>query len=269
MNVVLVGCGRMGGALLRGWRAAGVSPVFVVDPSIVDPSVVEAEDVQVLPSLEAVAVLDGPKCMVLAVKPAMVEGVLRTLAPSLTSAAMTISVAAGVTLATLRQAAGEAPMVIRAMPNTPAAIGKGVIAAVSDRLLDPEASAQAERLLSAVGAMVWLEQEAMIEAVTAVSGSGPAYFYRFTEALAEAGRALGLPAEIAAHLAGLTFTGAAALMDSTGQPPGDLRAEVTSPNGVTAAALSVFDRDDALSVLVRAATLAAVRRSEAMGKGAG
>ncbi len=262
MDVVLVGCGHMGGALLRGWRAADVASI-----SVVDPNVSEAEGARVLSGLDAVASLEGPLCVVLAVKPAMVAAVLQTLAPSLTAGAMVLSVAAGVTLAQLRHAAGDAPSVIRTMPNTPAAIGRGVIAAIADRALDPARRAQAEQLLKAVGHLVWLEQEAMIDAVTAISGCGPAYFYRFTEALAEAGRALGLPAAMAEQLASLTFTGAAALLDSTGRSAGELRAQVTSPNGVTAAALAAFDRDDGLSILVGAATREAVRRSEALAQG--
>ncbi len=262
MNVVLVGCGRMGGALLRGWTVAGIGPV-----SVIDPNVSEAEGALVLGGIEAVSGLQGPLCVVLAVKPAMVAGVLRSLRSTLTSEALVMSVAAGVTLAQLRGAGGGAPALVRTMPNTPAAIGKGVIAAISDRPLDPGRRAWGERLLSAAGEVVWLEREAMIDAVTAISGSGPAYFYRFTEALAEAGRALGLPAEMAERLASLTFTGAAALMESSAKPAAELRAEVTSPNGVTAAALAAFDRNGGLGGLVQAATRAAVQRSQEMSRG--
>jgi pyrroline-5-carboxylate reductase len=170
-----------------------------------------------------------------------------------------------VSLATLRRCAGLKPAVVRTMPNTPAAIGRGAVGAVPDAPLTPAQQAFVQGLLQAAGQVFWLEDEGLIDAVTAVSGSGPAYFYRFTELLAETGRDLGLSPEMADSLAVLTFTGAAALLEATGKPPAQLRVEVTSPNGVTAAALAQFDRDDRLASLIDEAGHAAVKRNREMG----
>ena len=125
----------------------------------------------------------------------------------------------------------------------------------------------AKRLLEAAGEVFWFDREDMIDAVIGVSGSGPAYFYRFTEALAQAGEKLGLTPDVAARLAALTFTGAAAWLEASGKPPAELRTEVTSPNGTTAAALAVFDRDDRLAALVDEATQACVARAQEMSRG--
>jgi pyrroline-5-carboxylate reductase len=260
MQVVLIGCGNMGGALLRGWVAAAISPIAVFDPKLD-----RVDGAQALASVEAIEGLPGPLCIVLAVKPAMIAPTLRQIAPYLDDRALVISVAAGVSLATLRRCAGAGPAVVRTMPNTPAAIGKGAIAAVPDALLAPAQQAFAHSLLQAAGQVFWLEDEGLIDAVTAVSGSGPAYFYRFTELLARTGEELGLSAQMAASLATLTFTGAAALLEATAKPAAQLRVEVTSPNGVTAAALAAFDRDNRLAALIAEAGRAAVKRNREMG----
>jgi pyrroline-5-carboxylate reductase len=261
MQVVLIGCGNMGGALLRGWVAAAIAPLAVFDPKLnwVDGA-------QALTSLEAIGGLSDPLCVVLAVKPAMVAPTLRQIAAYLDDRALVISVAAGVSLATLRRCAGERPAVVRTMPNTPAAIGKGAVAAVPDAPLAPAQQAFAQSLLQTAGQVFWLEDEGLIDAVTAVSGSGPAYFYRFTELVAQMGENLGLSAEMAASLATLTFTGAAALLEATGKPAAQLRVEVTSPNGVTAAALAEFDRDNRLAALIAEAGHAAVARNRELGR---
>jgi len=260
MQVVLIGCGNMGGALLRGWVAAAIAPIAVVDPKRD-----RVEGAEVLAGLEALASLSGPLCVVLAVKPAMIAPTLTQIAAYLDDRAMVISVAAGVSLATLRGCAGAGPAVVRTMPNTPAAIGRGAVAAVPDAPLTPAQQAFAQTLLQAAGEVFWLEDEGLIDAVTAVSGSGPAYFYRFTELLAQTGRELGLSADMANSLATLTFTGAAALLEATGKPAAQLRVEVTSPNGVTAAALAEFDREDRLAALITQAGQAAVKRNREMG----
>jgi len=260
MQVVLIGCGNMGGALLRGWVAAGVAPIAVVDPKLD-----RVEGAAVLAGLEALGGLSGPLCVVLAVKPAMIAPTLTQVATYLDDRALVISVAAGVSLATLRRCAGSGPAVVRTMPNTPAAIGRGAIAAVPDAPLTEAQHEFAQGLLQAAGQVFWLGDEGLIDAVTAVSGSGPAYFYRFTELLAQTGRDLGLSPQMAESLATLTFTGAAALLDATGKPAAQLRVEVTSPNGVTAAALAQFDQDNRLGDLINAAGRAAVKRNREMG----
>jgi pyrroline-5-carboxylate reductase len=262
MQVVLIGCGNMGGALLRGWVAAAVAPIAVVDPKLD-----RVEGAEVLSGLEALAGLPGPLCVVLAVKPAMIAPTLTQISAYLDPRSVVISVAAGVSLATLRRCAGASPAVVRTMPNTPAAIGRGAVAAVPDAPLAPAQQAFAQALLQAAGDVFWLEDEDLIDAVTAVSGSGPAYFYRFTELLAQTGRELGLSPELADSLATLTFTGAAALLEATGKPASQLRVEVTSPNGVTAAALAEFDREDRLAALITQAGQAAVKRNREMGGG--
>jgi pyrroline-5-carboxylate reductase len=260
MQVVLIGCGNMGGALLRGWVAAGVAPIAVVDPKLES-----VDGAEVLAGLGALAGLQGPLCVVLAVKPAMIAPTLTQIAAYLDDRSLVLSVAAGVSLATLRRCAGLGAAVVRTMPNTPAAIGKGVVAAVPDAPLTPAQHEFAHRLLLAAGAVFWLEDEGLIDAVTAVSGSGPAYFYRFTELLAQTGRDLGLEPQMAAALATLTFTGAAALLEATGKPAAQLRVEVTSPNGVTAAALAEFDRDGRLAEVIADAGRAAVKRNREIG----
>ena len=250
----------MGGALLRGWVAAGIAPIAVVrrKPEPVDGA-------HMLAGVEDLAGLTGPLCVVLAVKPAMIAPMLSQIAAYLDERAMVISVAAGVSLATLRGCAGSGPAVVRTIPNTPVAVGKGAIPAVSDAPLTPAHSGFAKTLFEAAGEVFWLEHESQIDAATAVSGSGPAYFYRFTELLAQMGRDQGLPPEMADRLATLTFTGAAALSEATGKPVARLRAEVTSPNGVTAAALAAFDREDRLAALIAEAGAAAVKRNREMG----
>jgi pyrroline-5-carboxylate reductase len=260
MQVVLIGCGNMGGALLRGWVAAGIKPIAVIDPKLD-----RVEGAQVLPGVEALAGVQGPLCVVLAVKPAMIAPTLSQIAVYLDDKSLVISVAAGVSLATLRACAGASAAVVRTMPNTPAAIGKGVVAAVSDAPLVQAQHDVAQGLLQAAGEVFWLNDEGLIDAVTAVSGSGPAYFYRFTELLAQTGRDLGLDAGLATSLATLTFAGAAALLEATGKSAAQLRVEVTSPNGVTAAALAEFDRGDRLATLIDEAGRAAVKRNREMG----
>ncbi len=262
MQVVLLGCGRMGGALLRGWLKAGVTPVAVLDHHITaQPGVI------VLAKPEAVAELSGPLCVVMAVKPAMTAGLLQALAPHLGAESLVLSVAAGVTLAQMRAASGIGPALIRTMPNTPAGIGKGAVGAIAAATLSETHAAMAKRLLEAAGEVFWLEREELIDAVIGVSGSGPAYFYRFTEQLAQSGERLGLPPHMAKRLAELTFTGSAAWLEASGKTPSELRVEVTSPNGATAAALAVFDKDDRLGALLDDVTGACVTRAQEMSRG--
>jgi pyrroline-5-carboxylate reductase len=262
MQVVLVGCGRMGGALLRGWLAAGLAPVAVLDPHIT-----EQPGVVVLTGPQAVADLTGPLCVVLAVKPGKIASVLQTLSPYLGVDSLVLSVAAGVTLAQMRAAVGDAPKLVRTMPNTPSAIGKGAIGAVAEQALSEAHATTAKRVLEAAGEVFWLEREDMIDAVIGISGSGPAYYYRFTEAMAKAGEKLGLPLDMAQRLAALTFTGSAAWLEASGKSPPELRTDVTSPNGTTAAALAVFDQDDRLDALIDDVTRACVARAQEMSRG--
>ncbi|WP_157217548.1 pyrroline-5-carboxylate reductase [Flavisphingomonas formosensis] len=253
-SVLLIGSGRMGGALARGWIATESVAVF-------DPMAPAIDGTRKLDTLDDARHLPQPLTVVIAVKPQMLDQVLPSLIPLAEQDALFVSVAAGATVARYTAILGDKARVVRTMPNTPAAIGKGITALVAGPNVDGAARAYAEMLLKAVGETVWVETEAQIDAVTAVSGSGPAYFFRFTEALARAGEREGLPPELAMKLARATFSGAGALADSRSDPIADLRVEVTSPGGTTAAALARFDADDALDKLVADAADACAKRS--------
>lgn len=254
MAVLLIGCGRMGGALAKGWRNSEEVAVF-------DPAVPDIGGVRRLDSLDEAQELPRPLTVVIAVKPQILDQVLPSLQPLAEAGALIVSVVAGATLTTLSTALGEGALLVRAMPNTPAAIGRGITAAVAAAPVGDEHRARAAQLLEAAGDILWLDDERQMDAVTAVSGSGPAYFFRFTEALAKAGEAAGLPAEVAMRLARATFMGAGALAEAGEVDVASLREEVTSPGGTTAAALARFDADDALDRLTAEAVEAAAARS--------
>lgn len=253
MNVLLVGCGRMGGAMARGWN--GAHRVLVFDPMAAElPPGAER-----VASLDDVA-LDGELAVVLAVKPQVFPSIGEALRPLARQDALFVSIMAGITLAGLGDALGSG-RVVRTMPNTPAAIGQGITAAVAGRDVRMSDVATVNGLLAPTGQVVWIDEEAQIDAVTAVSGSGPAYFFRFTEALAKAGARAGLPPELAMQLARATFTGAAALAGADAAELAELRRQVTSPGGTTATGLAQMDAGDAIDTLARAVVDAAAARS--------
>ncbi|WP_343518497.1 pyrroline-5-carboxylate reductase [Sphingomonas sp.] len=253
MEVLLVGCGRMGGAMARGWQ--GAHRVRVFDPMAADlPE--GAERLDALADVEA----SGELAVVLAVKPQVFPSIAESLRPLAVRDALLVSIMAGITLQGLDDALGSA-RTVRTMPNTPAAIGQGITAAVAGREVRMGDFAAVNALLAPTGQVVWLDDEAQIDAVTAVSGSGPAYFFRFTEALAKAGADEGLPAALAMQLARATFTGAAALAAADPAELAELRRQVTSPGGTTAAGLAQLDQDDAIDRLARAVVEAAAARS--------
>lgn len=265
--LLLVGCGRMGTALLEGWLRQGLDPAAV---AVVEPS----DEIRARWNGRVGAVADGlaalprdfqPQMVVLAVKPQMMDGALAGLAPYAAEGAAFLSIAAGKSLAYFRAHLGAAP-VVRAMPNTPAAIGHGISAAIANEAVTPAIAAAAEALLSAVGAFVWLEDEKHMDAVTAVSGSGPAYLFYLTECLAAAGAAAGLPPDLSFQLAVHTVSGAGALLAQSGDSPASLREAVTSPAGTTAAALDVLMGEKGLSPLMRQAVMAATKRSRELGQ---
>ena len=253
MTVLLIGCGRMGGAMARGW--VGSRRVLVHDPLAADLP----EGVERVASLADI-VVDGPLSIVLAIKPQAFDAVADALRPLAERGALFLSIMAGITLQRLETALGTG-RVVRAMPNTPAAIGRGISAAVPGPDLRVEDRRAIDSLLAPAGAVVWLDEEALIDAVTAVSGSGPAYFFRFTEALAAAGAAAGLPAPLAMEFARATFTGAAALAEADGSSLAALREQVTSPGGTTAAGLAQMDAEGTIDLLLRAVVDAAAARS--------
>lgn len=258
MPVLLVGCGRMGSAMARGW--AGSEEIFVLD------AFAEAlpDGTRRIDSVETIAPVD--LVVVLAVKPQTFASLAPSLRSLATGGALFVSIMAAITLADLRAALGGTQRIVRAMPNTPAAIGRGITAAAAGRTIDETARSRVETLLAPTGAFLWLDDEAQMDAVTAVSGSGPAYFFRFTEALALAGEKAGLPPSLAMRLARATFIGAAALAEQDEAALADLRHQVTSPAGTTAAGLAEMNRDNAIDQLAEAVVDAAATRSRALAR---
>lgn len=258
-GLVLVGCGRMGGALLDGWLKNGLlaGAVHVIEPH---PRP-ELSDLGV--SLNADLPAD-PAVLVIAVKPQMMADVLPRL--SVGARTLVVSVAAGVTIAAYEAAFPGAP-IVRTMPNTPAAIGQGVTAIIGNGLAGPAELDLAEALMAAVGRVVRLQDEAQMDAVTALSGSGPAYVFHMIEAMAAAGVAEGLAPDLALALARATVAGAGALAVADDEDPGKLRENVTSPGGTTAAGLGVLmDPGTGLPPLMRSTVAAAAARSRELGK---
>lgn len=256
--LVLVGCGRMGQALVQGWLKNGLSEAALVGINPSTPSNFPG-GARHLQSVESLPADMTPAAIVIAVKPNIVDSVLPVLAHFAVQDILIISVAAGVKLERLEMVFKSA---VRAMPNTPSEIGYGITAAVAGRHVSQQHHALATALLGATGSMLWVDDEALMDTVTAVSGSGPAYIFAMTEAMAAAGRAEGLPDDVALILARQTVIGAARLMaQRQDMDPGTLREQVTSPGGTTAAALAVLRADDGLGALVRRAIGAAARRS--------
>lgn len=261
--VLLIGAGKMGGALLDGWLARGLDPasVFVIDPALPDHALdrLRKAGCRVAPQPGD---LENPAALLVAVKPQMAQAVLPSAAAFAGPGTVVVSIMAGTTLATLSAGLGAGAAIVRAMPNTPAAVGRGVTGAFAGAGVDEAKRVRAEALLNAVGDVVWVEEEGLIDAVTGVSGSGPAYVFLMVESLARAGVAAGLPPELALTLARKTVEGAGELMRRSPEPPEVLRRNVTSPNGTTAAALDVLMAADGLDRLMDRAVAAAVRRAK-------
>lgn len=257
--VWLVGAGNMGGAMLRGWLAAGLDPAQV---TVIDPG---AANLPAGIAAHAAPPPDGaaPAVLVLAVKPQMLDAAAPALAPAFLPETLLVSVLAGVEIASLRQRFVSPRAVIRIMPNTPAAIGKGVMALHGDGA-DDAARALAERLAAPLGLVEWIAREELFDAVTALSGCGPAYLFRFIDALAEAGAALGLPRDQAARLALATVEGSALLAARSDEPPATLADRVASPGGSTREGLNVLDADRAIFRLLGDTLAAAARRNAEM-----
>lgn len=258
-GLVLLGCGRMGGALLAGWRAAGVPPraVTVLDPNA-DPRLAgEGVRVNAPPP-------DHPAVVVLAVKPQMMAEALPSVAHLAGNETLFLSIAAGTPIAWLEGRLAAGTPIVRAMPNTPAAVGRGITALIANAA-GQRVLGLAEALASCVGETVRLEAESQIDAVTAVSGSGPAYVFHLIEALASAGESEGLSRDLAMRLARATLCGAGELAYRSAESAGALRVAVTSPGGTTAAALvELMDDRRGLGPLLRRAVAAAAARSRAL-----
>lgn len=261
-GMVLLGCGKMGSAMLAGWLDQGVpaSSVWVIDPF---PS----EWVKVTGVHVNVALPPAPKVAVIAVKPQMMGDALPAMQALGGGETIFISVAAGTPITTFESVLGAQSPVIRAMPNTPAAIGQGITALVGNAKADDAAMTLAEELLGAVGQTVRLDDENQMDAVTGVSGSGPAYVFHLIETLAAAGVAQGLSADLAMTLAKATVSGAGALAMSADEDPSQLRVNVTSPNGTTQAALEVLmDEASGFGSLLNRAVAAATDRSKELAR---
>src|SRR3954470_10329159 len=256
--IVLVGAGKMGGAMLEGWLGLGLDPkhVVVVEPQPSPEIGALAErGLRVNPSAvgEAAAI-------VVAVKPQVAADVLPTIKAYIGRSTVAVSIMAGRTLDFLEQALPAHAAVIRAMPNTPAAIGRGITVAVPNARVSPPQRQLVQALLSATGAVEWIADESLMDAVTAVSGSGPPYVFLLAEALARAGAAAGLPADLASKLARATVAGSGELLHRSLEDAATLRQNVTSPGGTTAAALDVLMAKNGLNPLLLEAVVAATRR---------
>jgi pyrroline-5-carboxylate reductase len=259
--IVLVGAGKMGGAMLEGWLGLGLDPksIVVVEPQPSPEIGALAErGLRVNPNARAVG---EAAAIVIAVKPQVAADALPALEPYVGRSTVAVSIMAGRTLGFLEQALPERAAVIRAMPNTPAAIGRGITVAVPNAHVSPPQRKLVQALLSATGAVEWIADEALMDAVTAVSGSGPAYVFLLAEALASAGAAAGLPADLATRLARATVAGSGELLHLSPLDAAALRQNVTSPGGTTAAALDVLMAKDGLDPLLAKAVAAATRRS--------
>ncbi len=262
-GLVLLGCGKMGSAMLSGWLARGLpaASVWVRDPApsewLQGTGVHLNEDLPLAPAIVLVAV-----------KPQMMAEALPTLRQMGNGETLFVSVAAGTPISFFEATLGQQTPVVRAMPNTPAAISKGITAIVGNAHAGDKGLDEAEMLLSAVGEVVRLSTEAQIDAVTGVSGSGPAYVFHMMETLADAGEAQGLPREMALQLAKATVAGAGALAMAADEDPTQLRINVTSPNGTTQAALEVLmDEQNGFPALMRRAVAAAADRSRELARG--
>lgn len=261
----LLGCGKMGSALLEGWLARGLalSAVWVTDPYPSDwLRGLAAKGLRLNEGLPA-----SPAIVLIAVKPQMMAEALPTLTALGNGSTLFLSVAAGTSIAHYESVLGAGTPIVRAMPNTPAAVGRGITALIGNAHASAEQLALAETLLSAVGQTVRLETEAQIDAVTGVSGSGPAYVFHLIEALAAAGEAEGLPPALAMQLARATVTGAGELAHRAPDSAEQLRINVTSPGGTTAAALKVLmDPETGFPPLLRRAVKAAADRGRELGQ---
>ena len=266
--ILLVGAGRMGSALLKGWLAQGIEPdrIFVQEPSpgseiaaLIRDAGIGTGTPPTLPS--------APAVVVLAVKPQAMDDVLPSLVALIGRDTLMMSIAAGTTIANIARHFAADTAIVRAMPNTPAAIGRGITALYANALVRPEQREACAALLGAVGDTVWLTDETQMDAVTALSGSGPAYVFLLAECMAKGGEAAGLAPDLAAKLARATVSGAGELLRLSDLDPAELRRNVTSPGGTTAAALRVLmgeaDASDTgpLEAIFREAVKAAALRS--------
>ncbi len=264
--ILLIGCGRMGQALLRGWLRDGLGPITVVEPQA-DAAASFLSDSRVVWVSDLAELAPGfhTETVVVAVKPQMVERVGASLRSVVTNSTLIVSILAGTSIASLTQLLG-CGSVVRVMPNLPASVGRAMSVAVRSAAVSAGQRAVADHLLRAVGEVEWVDDEALIDPVTGVSGSGPAYVFLLVEVLAAAGVKAGLAPDLAMKLARQTVVGAAELMHQSDLPAAELRRNVSSPGGTTIAALSVLTAEDRLQSLFDDAVEAAAERARELGR---
>jgi pyrroline-5-carboxylate reductase len=263
-SIVLAGAGKMGGAMLSGWLARGLDArrVGVIEPQPSDEiAALVAQGIRLNPSPTE---FGAAATLVVALKPQMFREAGPGLKPFIGASTLVVSIMAGTTIASLEQVCGGS--VVRAMPNTPAAIGRGITVAVAAKNVSAAQRAVADALLRATGAVEWIDDEGLMDAVTAVSGSGPAYIFLLAEELARAGVEAGLPVELATRLARETVAGSGELLRRSELASATLRQNVTSPGGTTAAALEVLMGKDGMQSLLTRAVAAATRRGKELAK---
>jgi pyrroline-5-carboxylate reductase len=262
--IVLAGAGKMGGAMLTGWLARGLEPkqVAVIEPHpSAEISALAAQGIRLNPSAKDIG---NAATLVVALKPQTFREAGPGLKPLVGSSTLVVSIMAGTTIASIAQVCGGS--VVRAMPNTPAAIGRGITVAVAANDVSAAQRAVADALLRATGSVEWVDDEGLMDAVTAVSGSGPAYVFLLAEELARAGVEAGLPEALATKLARETVAGSGELVFRSDLASATLRQNVTSPGGTTAAALEVLMGEGGMQSLLTRAVAAATRRSKELAK---
>jgi pyrroline-5-carboxylate reductase len=262
-SFILVGCGKMGGALLEGWLERGVEPadVVVVEPNAQAARVAGERGVRVAPSAEALPAGLRPAVAIFAVKPQMMDGVVPGYARFVAGGAVFLTIAAGKTIGYFERHLGAGAAIVRAMPNTPAAVRRGMTVACANPRVTGDQCRLCDDLLKAVGEVAWIDDEAHLDAITALSGGGPAYVFLLAEGLARAGIDAGLPADLAERLARVTVAGSGELLHRSPESPAVLRQNVTSPGGTTAEALKVLMAPDGWQPLLSKAIAAAAKRS--------
>lgn len=263
--LLLVGGGKMGGALLNGWLAGGTSAADII---LVEPSAAATapSGVRLVRDDTAIPSDFKPSAVIFAVKPQMMDDVVPRYRRFAANKPLFISIAAGTRIDFFTRALGQDAAILRVMPNTPAAIGRGISALIANAHTNEAQKSLGEDLLKAVGETVWLSDEAQMDAVTAVSGSGPAYVFHLVECMAEAGRAAGLPADLAMRLARATVSGAGELLRQSADEAAQLRKNVTSPGGTTEAALNVLMAPDGVRPIYIKAIAAATRRGRELAR---
>ncbi len=264
LRILLVGCGKMGRALGSGWLSSGLDPekLMAVEPDPSEASEAKSKGIITVPSASEALDNFDPEWIIFCVKPNILNEVAKSY-QHLSAKVHYLSIAAGKTLLQLTEVLGEKSRIVRGMPNTPASVCEGITALVTDIRVSPSARDDCSIMMESIGEVVWIEDESLMDSVTAISGSGPAYVFLLIECLSKAGREVGLSEEISSKLARATITGAGSLIRQSDLTATELRANVTSPNGTTAAAMDVLLKSNTgLQEVISKAVIAARNRSK-------